>query len=216
MINTVLIGFGYWGPNIARNIFRCGGLNLYGICDIDERQLERARSIYGDRVRYFSDYNEAIGDASVEACAIALRNEAGQNAARAVLSSGRHLFMEKPMATSLDDALALKELSQKHGAVLQVDHILVYNPFIRRIKEIYDSGGLGELIAFESSRANLGPHIKKDMNAMWDLAVHDIAVLDFLCGGQEPLKVSCIGEKRYGDQEIVTYLTMKYEGFIAM
>jgi predicted dehydrogenase len=79
-----------------------------------------------------------------------------------------------------------------------------------------DSGELGELIAFESNRANLGPHIKQDMNAMWDLAVHDLAILDYLCGGQEVRKVACIGEKRYGDQEILTYLTLKYDGFAAM
>ncbi|MDR3225608.1 MAG: Gfo/Idh/MocA family oxidoreductase [Clostridiales Family XIII bacterium] len=216
MLNAVLIGFGYWGPNIAKNLFRSADFDLYGICDIDEAKREKAHTAYGDSIRYFADYKDVMEDASVDVCAVALRNEIGQEVARAALSSGKHLFMEKPMATNMSDALLLKSLSEQNSVVLQVDHILVFNPFIRRIKAILDSGELGDLIAFESNRANLGPHIKKDMNAMWDLAVHDIAVLDYLCGGKEPIRVNCLGERRYGDQEILTYLTIKYDGFIAM
>jgi len=124
--------------------------------------------------------------------------------------------MEKPMAVKMDDALCLKQLAEENQVILHVDHILVYNPFVRRIKKMMNDGELGHLISFESNRSNLGPYIKQDMNAMWDLAVHDLAVIDYLCGGKKATNVTCIGEKYYGDQEIITYLTIKYESFIAM
>jgi predicted dehydrogenase len=216
MQNAVLIGYGYWGPNIAKNLNRSKDFTLYGICDVDENKLAKARELYGDSIRYYRDYNEVIADSEVTACAVALRNEIGQVVARAVLNSNRHLFMEKPMAIRIEDALLLKELARKHGAIIHVDHILVYHPIIRRIKSMLDSGEIGELISFESNRANLGPYIKQDMNAMWDLAVHDLAILDYLSGGHPALSVNCTGAKYYGNQEIVTYLTVKYENLAAM
>jgi len=216
MKNVVLIGFGYWGPNIAKNLARSKDFALYGICDKDEAKLRKAKAVYGDSAQYWQDFREPLADSAVEACAIALRNDIGQEVARQVLASGRHLFMEKPMSTNMDDALLLKQLAQDNGVLIHVDHILIYHPILRRIKEMVDSGELGDLISFESNRANLGPRIKQDMNAMWDLAVHDLAILDYLCGGKTPVKVDCTGEKRYGNQEILTYLTVKYDGFVAM
>jgi predicted dehydrogenase len=216
MYNAVLIGYGYWGPNIAKNLNRSGDFTLYGVCDVDESKLAKARELYGDNIRYYRDYNEVLKDDAVNVCAVALRDDIGQTVARAVLGSGRHLFMEKPMAIRMDDALRLKRLAEENNVIIHVDHILVYNPFIRHIKNMTDSGELGDIISFESNRANLGPHIKQDMNAMWDLAVHDLAIIDYLYGGKEALKVDCVGERRYGNQEILTYLTIKYDGFIAM
>jgi predicted dehydrogenase len=216
MYNAVLIGYGYWGPNIAKNLDRSDDFALYGVCDVDEGKLAKARKSYGDGVRYYRDYNEVLKDDSVDVCAVALRDDIGQTVARATLGSGRHLFMEKPMAVRMDDARRLKCLAEDNRVVIHVDHILVYNPFIRHIKAMVDGGELGEVISFESNRANLGPHIKRDMNAMWDLAVHDLAIIDYLFGGREALKVDCVGERRFGEQEILTYLTIKYDGFVAM
>lgn len=215
-MKAVLIGFGYWGPNIAKNIKACKDFELYGICDIDLAKLEKARELYGGNVRYYTDYQEAISDQSVEMFAVALRDQIGQQVARDVLRSGRHLFMEKPMAANLADALALKELAEQNNVLIHVDHVLIYHPIIRRIKALIESGELGELIFFESNRANLGPHIKHDMNAMWDLAVHDLAILDYLCGGKDVLETECMGIKKFGEQEVLTYLTIKFDGFMAM
>ena len=149
-------------------------------------------------------------------CAVALRNEIGQIVAREVLKAKKHLFMEKPMATKMEDALLLKELADENHVLIHVDHILVYHPIIRKVKEIIDSGELGDLIFFESNRANLGPHIKNDMNAMWDLAVHDLAILDYLCSGKKANNVECMGIKKFGEQEVLTYLTVHYDDFVAM
>lgn len=215
-MNAVLIGYGYWGPNIARNLAKCDGFKLYGICDSDPAQLEKARAVYGEGIKYYTHYRQPLQDPKVQMCAVALRNHIAQTVAREVLQSKRHLFMEKPMATRMEDALLLKQLAEDNNVLIHVDHILVFNPFIRRIKQMLDSGEIGDLICFESNRANLGPHIKKDINAMWDLAVHDLAILDYLCGGRQAVKTECMGVRKYGDQEVLTYLTVKYPGFVAM
>lgn len=216
MINIVLIGYGYWGPNIAKNIQKSNLLNLYGICDKDEGKINRAKALFGESVRYYRDYREVIANPDVEAVAVALRNDIAQTVARAVLESKKHLFMEKPIATRIKDAQKLKDLAVENGVTIHVDHILVFNPFIRRIKEMVSAGEIGELLYFDSSRVNLGPHIKDDMNVMWDLAVHDLAVIDYLCGAKEPERVECLGIKKYSDKEVLTYLTIKYDSFVAM
>lgn len=216
MKKAALIGYGYWGPNIARNLNASNEYEFVAICDINDAMLSKAKNIFGDSVKYVKDYNEILDDDEISVCAVALRNEIGQQVAREVLKKKKHLFMEKPIATKAEDAQLLKQLAEENCVKIHVDHVLVFNPIIRKIKEIIDSGELGELISFESNRANLGPHIKRDMNAMWDLAVHDLAILDYLCGGKKAIKVECMGQKEYGDQEILTYLTVKYDNMIAM
>jgi len=216
MLKTLLIGFGYWGPNIAKNLKASSNFELTAICDISETNLARARGIYGDEVNYFTDWRKALETDRLEVCAVALRNKPQQEVSTAVLKHGLHLFIEKPMATNMEDALNLKELAANHKRLIHVDHLLIYNPFIRRIKHLIDCGELGDLIYFESNRANLGPHIKKDMNAMWDLAVHDIAVLDYFSGGKKPLTVNCVGQSKFGNEEVITYLTLKFDTFAAM
>ncbi len=215
-MKAVLIGFGYWGPNIARNLNASKDFEFYGVCDVDTNKLEKAKSIYGEKTKYYTDYKEVIADKNVEACAVALRNEIGQKVAREVLKAKKHLFMEKPMATKMEDALILKELGEQNKVQIHVDHILIYNPYIKKIKALLDSGELGELLYFESNRANLGPHIKNDMNAMWDLAVHDLAILDYLTGGKVAKTVKCMGLKKYSSKEVLSYLTIKYDDCIAM
>jgi predicted dehydrogenase len=216
MLNAVLIGYGYWGPNIARNIHKSPHFNLAGICDISEENLARAQGLYGDKIKYFTSWKEALELPGLDVAALALRNRQSQEVSRGALERGLHLFVEKPMATNMDDAIFLKELAEKNKCLIHVDHLLVYNPFIRRIKYMIDCHELGNIIYFESSRANLGPHIKKDMNAMWDLAVHDLAVLDYLCGGKISKSVKCVGQRKFGSEEVITYLTVKYDDFAAM
>lgn len=216
MKNVVLIGYGYWGPNIAKNLKASKDLNLYGICDLDPKKIEKAKSLYGESIKYYTDYKEVLLDENIAACAVALRDQIGQIVARAVLESKKHLFMEKPMATTIEDALLLKKLADENKCIIHVDHILVFNPVIKKIKKMIDAGELGELIYFDSARANLGPHLKNDMNAMWDLAVHDLAVLDYFCDGQTTETVQCLGVHKFGKHEELTYLTVKYPGFVAM
>lgn len=212
-MNIALIGYGYWGPNIAKNLNRTKKANLYAICDMDEKNLRKAQSIYGDSVKYVTNYHELIDQ--VDAFAIALRQNVSYPIAIELLEQKKHLFMEKPMATSTEQVDVLGKLSEEYGVMLHVDHIMVFHPIIQYIKKMIETGELGDLLYFDVSRMNLGPHIKNDINAMWDLAVHDIAVLDYLCDGMEAKRVSAAGLAHYGKSEELTYLNVEYDGVIA-
>ena len=193
-MKIALIGYGYWGPNIARNLNKTPKAELYAICDMDENNLERARRLYGSSVKYVKDYHELIGE--VDAFAIALRQDISYPIALELLAEKKHLFMEKPLATSTEQVQTLGKLSEQYDVTLHVDHIMVFHPIIRYIKNMIETGELGDLLYFDVSRMNLGPHIKNDINAMWDLAVHDLAVLDYLCDGMEMKRVSAAGTLR--------------------
>ncbi len=212
-MKIALIGYGYWGPNIARNLNKTKKADLYAICDMDENNLNKARKLYGNDVKYVKDYHELIDEA--DAFCIALRQNVSYPIAIELLEKKKHLFMEKPLATSTEQVLNLGRLSEQNGVTLHVDHIMVFHPIIRYIKQMIDSGELGDLLYFDVSRMNLGPHIKNDINAMWDLAVHDLAVLDYLCDGKKAKRVSASGLAHYGKSEELTYLTVEYEGGIS-
>lgn len=215
-MNIALIGFGYWGPNIAKNLMKSKRADLYAICDISEENLSRAKALYGSATRYITDYHTLLNDPNVDGIALALRYNVSFPIAKEILQAKKHLFIEKPLALRVEDVNALGKLSEEMGVVLHTDHIMVFNPIIRYIKGMLDAGELGELLYFDSSRMNLGPHIKNDINVMWDLAVHDLAVLDYFCGGKEPLRVSAMGISHYsGQKEELTYLTAAYDSFVA-
>ncbi|MDD4564887.1 MAG: Gfo/Idh/MocA family oxidoreductase [Eubacteriales bacterium] len=215
-MNIILIGYGYWGPNIAKNAMASSEWNLKGICDISRERLEKAKILYGSSIEYYTDYVELLNKDDIDAFALAVKNDVGQKIAEDVLKAGKHLFMEKPLAKSVRDAELLKELANDNDVIIHVDHIMVFHPVIRKIKEILDSGELGELIYFDSSRVNLGPTIKEDVNAMWDLAVHDLAIIDHLSNGENAEHVNAVGLKGYAAREALTYLTIQYPNFIAM
>lgn len=212
-MKIALIGYGYWGPNIARNLNRTKKAELYAICDMDEKNLDKAKKIYGDGIKYVKDYHDLIDE--VDGFAVALRQDISYPIAQELLKKGKHLFMEKPLALSTKEVEVLGKLSEDHGVTLHVDHIMVFHPIIRYIKNLIESGEMGDLLYFDISRMNLGPHIKNDINAMWDLAVHDLAVVDYLCGGMEVKNVNASGLSHYGNSEELTYLTVEYDGIIA-
>jgi len=213
-MNVVHVGYGYWGANVVRNVARCGNLNLVAICDMNPKHLERAKSLYGDNVRYEASYEEFLGSSDINAFILAVQTEPSFEMAKEILNAGKHLFIEKPIATNTERAQVLTDIAKDKGLILHCDHIMIYHPIIRQIKKIIDSGELGEITSIEVSRANLGP-VRKDVTAMMDLAVHDIAVIDYLTNGMEPISVHAVGETLYGQQEALTFLTMKYDGFIA-
>lgn len=213
-MKIALIGYGYWGPNIARNLNASDQTELYAICDLSEAMLHKARKLYGEQTRYLQDYHQLLNDPEVEGIALALRYDVSFPIAREILKAGKHLFIEKPLALKVENVLELGRLSEENGVVLHTDHIMIYHPLIRYIKKMIDSGELGDLLFFDSSRANLGPHIKNDINVMWDLAIHDLAVLDYFCDGQVPQKVQAMGLRHYGPTEELTYLTIQYNGFV--
>jgi predicted dehydrogenase len=215
MLNIVHVGFGYWGTNVVRNIIASEKTNLVAICDISQDRLNSARMLYGKDVDVTDNFDKYLNDPNVDAFSLAIQTEPSYEIALKIMGAGKHLFIEKPIATNAERAENLNNFAKSHGLTLHCDHIMIYHPIIRYIKKLYDGGELGDIIYFDVSRMNLGP-IRKDVNSMLDLAVHDLAVIDYLSNGSEPIQVYAMGEKKYyGNQETLTYLTMEYNGFIA-
>lgn len=213
-MNIALIGYGYWGPNLAKNIAELKNTRLVGICEVNNSRLERARQIYGSGIDYTSDYKKIISSPEVDALAIATQTEPSYQIVIDALEAGKHVFIEKPIASTVERAQNIKKVAERKGLAVHCDHIMIFNPVIRYIKGMLDNGELGDIMYIDVSRINLGP-IRKDVNAMLDLAVHDVAVIDFLSGGQEPVDFSVMGQALFGKQESITYLTLKYSSFIA-
>ena len=214
MTNIVQIGYGYWGTNVARNLMASKNVRLHAVCDMSTQNLNKAKTALGDGVEYSIDYQKYLSDDNIDAFAVVIQTEPSYQVALDILNAGKHLFIEKPMASNAERAKHISSLATEKNLVVHCDHIMVFHPIIREIKRMYDNGELGELIYFDFSRTNLGP-IRMDVNSMLDLAVHDLAIIDYISGGQEPIHIEAIGEKRYGNQETLTYLTMKYPGFLA-
>lgn len=213
-MKIALIGYGYWGPNLAKNINGMDGIEFAGICERDILRLNKAKKVYGDKLAYTEDYRRFLDDFEVDAIAIATPTEASFQIAMDALEAGKDIFIEKPIASTVERAEKIREMARKKGAIVHCDHIMLYHPVIRYIKSMMDRDELGNLLYIDVSRVNLGP-IRKDVNVLLDLAVHDLAVIDFLSNGERAQDISAMGQICFGRQESVTYLTIKYESFIA-
>jgi len=199
MIKIGLIGYGYWGPNLARNFNGNGDLELTSICDFSADRLESAGKLYPE-VKLVTDIEEFFKDSSLDAIAIATPVSTHFELAQRALSNDKHVWLEKPMTETVEQGQKLIELAEKNGKVLIIDQTFVYTGAVRKIKKIIDSGELGDLIYYDSMRVNLGL-FQQDVNVIWDLAPHDIAIMDYVM----PLKkymVSATGSYFYGDKII--------------
>jgi predicted dehydrogenase len=213
-MNVALIGYGYWGPNVARQLYANKRVAFTRICDTKPERLDKAHRIYGEQLAYSADYREILEDASVQAVCVAVETSAHFEIVRQALLAGKQVYVEKPFTSTVAEAEELKRLAESRGLTIHVDHIMIFHECIKKIKEIIDSGELGELLYFDAQRVNLG-QVKKDVSAMWDLAVHDLAIIDFLAGNKEPVFFSAVGEKRYSPRETLTFLNLRYDGFVA-
>ena len=214
MIKIALIGYGYWGPNVAKNLYKNKDYEFVAICDKKIDRLNLARNVYANAVKYVENYKEIIDNPEIDAVALAVETSSHYALAKEALMAGKHVYVEKPFTDNVKDAEELYELAQQKKLKIHVDHIMVYHPIIRKIKEIIDNGELGNLIYFDCSRINLG-NIKNDVSAMWDLSVHDLSIIDYLSDGEEPVNVKAMGKKEYSQKESITFLTLNYEDFLA-
>ena len=147
MINIVQIGYGYWGTNVARNIMQSKATNMIALSDASQMRLDAARSVYGPAIPdYTADYEKYLSDPSVDAFALVIQTEPSFEIARQILKAGKHLFIEKPMASDTARAEELNRLAHENGVILHVDHIMIFHPIIRFIKKMYNEGQLGDLI----------------------------------------------------------------------
>jgi len=201
-VNAGVVGLGYWGPNLARNIERIPGVNLTWCCD--ERPAARERSAAAHPgTRFTAQLDDLLADDELDAVVLATPVPTHASLAVAVLGAGKHCFVEKPLAQSVVDAERAVAAARAADRVLMVGHLLEYHPGVRKLKQIADSGELGEIHYIYSNRLNLG-QLRADENALWSLGAHDISVILHLAG-EDPFELSAHGESymRPGIEDVV-------------
>jgi predicted dehydrogenase len=214
MIGIAVIGYGYWGPNLARNFAETEGASLAMVCDADPRRLALAQKRFPS-LAVGSDFDEALRSPDVNAVAIATPVHTHYELAKRAIKAGKHVLVEKPLTSRVDHAEELVALAEKNGVVLMVDHVFVYSPPVLKMKELVEQGKLGKLFFIDSVRINLGL-FQHDVNVIWDLAPHDLSIVDFLVG-RLPVSLSAFGSTHANsDIEDVAYLNLDYgDGLIA-
>ena len=180
MVTLGQVGLGYWGPNLLRNFNGLAQARVKVCCDRDEAALRRVGSQYPS-MAITTDYDELLGDPEIEAVVVTAPTPAHYELAKAALLTGRHVFVEKPIALAVSEAEELVALAETRGLVLMVGHLLMYHPAVARLKQMVDGGELGEVYYLYASRLNLG-QVRRSENAMWSLAPHDISVALHLLG----------------------------------
>jgi predicted dehydrogenase len=190
MIRVAVIGAGQWGPNLIRNFHNKQTSEVVWIIDRDAVRLDEVHARFPD-VQTAGDSEQALRDPSVDAVVVATPTSTHYALAKEALERGKHVLVEKPLTTQVKQGLRLLELAAHQRLILMVGHVFVYNPAIRKVKEYLDAGHLGKLYYVSMVRTNFGP-IRLDVNAAWDLAAHDLSIVNYLLDA-EPLSVSAIG-----------------------
>jgi predicted dehydrogenase len=211
-LGVAVVGAGYWGPNLIRNFLADPGTELRWVCDLQQERAERAVGEQSN-VRVTSSLEDVLNDPLVEAVAIATPASTHLAIGLACIRAGRHVLLEKPLAPSVAEGQQLVDAADRHGVVLMCDHTYCYTPAVRRMRELIASGHIGEIQYVDSVRINLGL-VQQDIDVFWDLAPHDLSILDFvLPEGCAPLAVSAHGADPVGvGQPCVGYLTMPLPG----
>jgi predicted dehydrogenase len=207
-IGVAVVGCGYWGPNLIRNFSNCPTTDLVTICDRDPARLSHVRGLC-PQANAVSELDDVLRDPNVDAVAIATPVATHGPLAMAALQAGKHVLVEKPLAGSVREAEEMVALADRFGLTLMVDNTFVYSPAILKIKELVDAGELGDLYYIDSVRINLGI-FQEDVNVVWDLAPHDLSIVDYLLN-RTPRSISATGTCHAGrDIEDIAYLTLDF------
>lgn len=211
-MNIAVIGCGYWGSHILRNFNNSDSWNLVLACDLDEKQLNKAKTLYS-QIEITSNPNDVFNNKNIDAVAIATPVFSHYELAKKSLEAGKHTWVEKPLTSTSAQSEELIKLAEKNNLILNVDYTYIYTSAVQKIKELISDGTLGDILYFDSVRINLGL-FQHDVNVIWDLAPHDIAILEY-CVGKKPISVnatgSCIVKYSNKDIENIAYLTINYE-----
>jgi predicted dehydrogenase len=208
VLGVAIVGAGYWGPNLARNFAASADCDLRWVCDLDP---VRAGAVAGrnGNTRVTADLADVLNDDAVDVVAIATPPSTHGGIGLAALDAGKHVLVEKPLAASVLEGEKLVTAAERHDLVLMCDHTYCYTPAVHKIRELTHSGELGDIHYVDSVRINLGL-VQRDVDVMWDLAPHDISILDFvLPEGVEPVSVAAHGADPIGaGVACIAYLTM--------
>jgi predicted dehydrogenase len=207
LVKIGVIGYGYWGPNVVRNLHSIDRYRLAAICDRNTEAARRAQQIYRS-VSVTSDSNEILASAEIDAVAIVTPVWTHYELAKAALQNGKHVFVEKPFTSTVTQAEELIELAETRKLNIMVDHTFLFTGAVRRIRQLVDDGMLGDLYYYDSTRVNLGL-FQHDVDVVWDLAPHDLSIMNYLIK-EEPEGIVATGERHLNGFVDVAFLTIYF------
>ena len=209
MIRVGVIGYGYWGPNLVRNFIEADGSQVVAVSDVRPERLILVQTRY-PTIRTTTDWRELLTDTTIDAVAIATPISTHYELALQALRAGKHVLVEKPLAATAEQAKRLVDEASHRNQVLLVDHTFVYTGAVRKIRELVTSGALGQIYYYDAVRVNLGL-FQHDVNVIWDLAVHDLSIMDYVLP-LRPCAVSATGMNHVsGQPENIAYITLFFE-----
>ncbi len=213
---AAVIGLGYWGPNLVRNLAQHPDIRLVGVCDLEESKVQQVAHRYPEIRLATTDYRHLLTDSDIELVCVATPPETHYHIVKEALQAGKHVLVEKPFVTDSSQGQELIALAQQNGLYLFVDHTFLFHPVIERVNQLIQSGELGDIYYFDSERVNLGL-LQQQVDVIWDLAVHDLSILAFLFP-DENFEVVSVAASRHVHPRLwdFAHLTLRSStGFIA-
>ncbi len=207
MIRFGVIGYGYWGPNVVRNLDQLEGSKVVMVCDKSPASRKRAAKAF-PHVKLTADSAELIASTEIDAVAVVTPVWLHYELAKAALMNGKHVFVEKPFTSSAREAEELIALAAKKNLRIMVDHTFLFTGAVRKIEQLLKDGSLGRMYYYDSTRVNLGL-FQHDVNVIWDLAPHDLSIIDHLISDR-PEAVSATGQNHLNSHEDVAFLTVYF------
>ncbi len=208
MITVGVVGAGYWGPNIIRNFFSSKEFSVKSCADLNQKRLDFINSVYPS-IKTTLDYKDIIKDPSIDTVAICTPVFTHYEIASHALQAGKHILIEKPMTSTSEQAEDLINIAEKNNLVILVDHTFLFTNTVRKIKDLIETGEIGDIYYFDSVRVNLGL-FQHDINVVWDLAPHDISIMDYLINKKAESVVATGADHLGSGLEDVAYITVYY------
>jgi len=210
-VRVGVVGYGYWGPNIVRNFSGLDRCDLVAVCDKNAKALKRAQKTYPG-VHLTTDFTEVLESPDIDAVAIVTPVWTHFELAKAALKNGKHVFVEKPFTSNSAQAEQLIELAARKNLRIMVDHTFLFSGSVRKMRELVDKGTLGPLYYFDSTRVNLGL-FQHDVSVVWDLAPHDLSIMDYIID-ESPEAVVATGGNHLNDLADMAFITVYFPGKI--
>ncbi len=212
-INVLQIGYGYWGPNLARNLNNIPGVRMAALSDVSKKSIDKFKGNFPD-TEIYKDWKKALKE-DYEAVVISTPAELHFEMTKFALEEGKHVLVEKPLALSSGESEILVETAEKSGVTLMVGHTFLYNSAVRKIKDYIDNGELGDIYYLYSHRLNLGK-VRSDLNSLWNFAPHDISIILYLMGDKKPKNVTSRGFAYIqNDIEDVVFFTLEFDDSVS-
>jgi len=209
VVNIGIVGYGYWGPNLVRNFSGAADARVHSVADRDEQRLRLVRTRY-PAIEVTTDFKMLLSNTDIDAIAIATPVSSHYDLALQALQAGKHVFVEKPLAETEEQAKRLLEEADKRNLLVHVDHTFIYTGAVRKMRELVETGEIGDLYYYDSVRVNLGL-FQSDVDVMWDLAVHDLSIMDYVFPAK-PVAVSASGVNHVeGKPANIAFLTVFFE-----